>query len=390
MSGGVQLPGADRYVDTGADLADFVAALARADWFAIDTEFLRERTYYPKLCLIQIATPDLIGCIDPLAIDDLSPLYAVLNDARITKVMHACSQDLEILYQLTGQVPAPLFDTQLAAPLLGYPEQIGYANLVQEMLGVSLEKGHSRTDWSARPLDVKQIEYALDDVRYLVPLYRKIRERLDAAGRTRWLDDDFRRYSAVERYRPVPEDAWRRIKGIDRLRSASLAVLQALAEWREKTAQQKDRPRNWILRDDLLLEIARRRPVTVEALQGIRDFPERTLRTHGAELAALIADAAQRKPAPLPEGERPGKPTSAQEAVADLLAAYLGVLAERNAINPASLASRKQLLALVRGERDVPLLQGWRNELAGKELSALLDGERVLAIAAGEVSVQKR
>ncbi len=384
----IKLPGADRYVDSAAGLEQFVASLAHANWFAIDTEFLRERTYYPRLCLIQIATPDLIGCIDPLAIEDLAPLYGVLRDPAITKVMHACSQDLEILFHLTGRVPEPLFDTQLAAPLLGYPEQIGYANLVQELLGVSLDKGHARTDWSARPLDVKQIEYALDDVRYLVPLYLKIRERLDETGRTRWLDEDFERYTAVERYRPSPEDAWRRIKGIERLRSASLAVLQALAEWREKMAQQKDRPRNWILRDDLLLEVARRRPVSLDALKAIRDFPERTAQNFGGELVELIAAASKRTP--VPAGERPEKPTAAQEAVADLLAAYLGVLAARHSINPASLASRKQLIAMVGRDCEVPLLHGWRKELAGKELAALLNGDRLLTVAANEVSVERR
>jgi len=386
----MELPGNDRYIDSSAGLETFVAALADDAWFAIDTEFLRESTYYPRLCLIQIATPTVIGCIDPLAIDNLAPLYGVLTDPNITKVMHACSQDLEILYHLTGQVPAPLFDTQLAAPLLGFAEQIGYANLVQEMLGVSLDKGHARTDWSLRPLDVKQIEYALDDVRYLVPLYLKVREQLEHSGRANWLDEDFRRYTAVERYRTEPEDAWRRIKGTERLRSGSLAVLQALAEWRENQAQQKDRPRNWILRDDLMLEVARRRPQSLDTLKAIRDFPQRTLQNFGDELVELIAAATKRKAVPAAAGERPEKATPAQEAIADLLAAYLGVLAQRNSINPASLASRKQLIALARGERDLPLLHGWRKELAGRELTALLDGERLLTISAGEVSVQTR
>jgi ribonuclease D len=376
------------YVDSPESLAQFVERLAGSDWFAIDTEFLRERTYYPRLCLIQIATPDIIGCVDPLAIDDLSPLYGLLQNPAVTKVMHACSQDLEVLYQLTGQMPTPLFDTQLAAPLLGYPDQIGYANLVQEVLGVRLEKGHARTDWSLRPLDAKQIAYALDDVRYLAPLYQEVHARLETAGRLRWLDEDFRRYTAVERYRQSPDDAWRRIKGVDRLRPASLAVLQALAGWRERMAQQKNRPRNWILRDDLLLEIARRRPESQEALRKIRDIPERTLNRLGDELIHLVSEAGTRQPEPLPKAGREGRPTPAQEALADLLLAYLTVLADQQSINPSSLATRRQLLALVRGDRDVPLLHGWRNELAGRELTALLAGERVLAVKDGVVTAR--
>ena len=290
-----------QYIDTAAGLAAFCSRLSAVDWFALDTEFLREKTYYPKLCLLQIATTDEVACIDPLALDDLGPLLAVLADPRITKVMHSCRQDMEIFYQLAGRAPAPVFDTQVAAPLLGYADQIGYANLVKEIAGVALDKLHTRADWSVRPLTQAQIRYAADDVIYLVDIYRRIVARLQELGRLDWLAEDFRQLSEAGLYDMAPASAWLKVKGAHRLKGASLSILQSLAQWREETARSKDRPRGWLLRDDAMLDIARHKPDTPEALKAIRGLSDSLLNRSGEELLGIVEQAIARKPSPFPD-----------------------------------------------------------------------------------------
>ena len=244
------------FIDDQRGLATVCATLSQAPWFAIDTEFLREKTYYPKLCLVQVATPDMVACIDPLVLDDITPLLDVIFDQQITKVMHAARQDMEIFYHLRGTVPAPVFDTQIAALLLGLPDQVGYGGLVQELLGVKLHKLHSRTDWSQRPLDGEQLHYAADDVIYLAQAYQLMQEKLWESDRLDWLAGDFQALSDPALYAAHPETAWLRVKGANKLSGAALAALQALAAWREDKAQTLDRPRDWVLRDDVLLDLS--------------------------------------------------------------------------------------------------------------------------------------
>jgi ribonuclease D len=230
-----------RYIDTSAALTVVCAQLRGNPWLILDTEFLREKTYYPKLCLLQVATPDLIACIDPLALEDLTPLLDVIYDEGIMKVLHAARQDMEIFFHLRNALPAPVFDTQIAALLLGYPDQIGYGNLVKETLGIELDKLHSRTDWSRRPLSDEQIRYAAEDVFYLAQVYRHLVEKLTGLGRLDWLSEDFARLTQVELYSNDPEQAWLKVRGSNRLRGPSLAVLQALAQWRETVARDRTR-----------------------------------------------------------------------------------------------------------------------------------------------------
>ena len=238
------------YIDTADALDSFCGMLRAADWIVLDTEFLREKTYYPKLCLLQVATPDSVACIDPLALDELTPLLEILFDEGITKVMHSGRQDMEIFYHLAGKLPSPVFDTQIAALMLGYPEQVGYASLVKGELGIELDKLHTRADWTQRPLSDDQIQYAADDVIYLVEIYQRLSEKLATLGRRDWLLEDFQRLTDADLYDNPPADAWQKVKGGNRLRGDSLSIMQALAGWREQVAQQKNRPKGWILRDD--------------------------------------------------------------------------------------------------------------------------------------------
>ena len=374
------------YVDTPEALSEFCQRIDQAEWIVLDTEFLREKTYYPQLCLIQIAIPGFIACIDPLVLDDLGDLFAILNNNAVTKVIHACSQDLEVLLPLGGKVLAPIFDTQIAAPLLGLPEQTGYASLVEALLGVKLEKGHARTDWSVRPLSKKQVEYAMDDVRYLCELYPIMLEKLSSQGRLTWLEDDFRRYESPDRYQNDPAQAWLRVRGNDRLSAKQARVLQALAQWREQLAQSENRPRAWMLRDNVLLDIARICPEDRKELANIRQIPEHVVAKQGDELIQLITDAIEsRLQLTVPTKNRRAKASQKQEALAEVLQAQLVLLAEKNAINPATLATKKQLLGLVMGERDIPVLTGWRKEMAGKELLALIEGKRIISVKNNEL-----
>ncbi len=375
------------YIDRPDDLSRFCGAIQGVPWLAFDTEFIREKSYYPRLCLIQIGVPGQLACIDPLALDDLTPLLDLLYDRAVVKVLHACSQDLEIFAHLRGAVPGPIFDTQLAAPLLGLPEQMGYAAFVKEMLGVSLEKAHARTDWTHRPLGDAQLRYAADDVRYLVEIYPDIRQRLQMLGRLDWLAAEFEPYQQVERYLPDPAQAWQRIRGAERLRPRALAILQLLARWREETAQQKDLPRNWVLKDDVLLDIARLAPSELEALVKIRNLPVKTAERYGEQVLGLVRDGLQRQPDSGPAWKKRRKPTVQEEALADLLQAQLRLLADQFQINSAVIASRKDLLALVQGEQGVGVLRGWRGEMAGAELLAMRDGQRIVSVRDGQLQI---
>lgn len=377
-----------QYIDTADALKLFSDQISGADWIALDTEFLREKTYYPKLCLIQIATTELVACIDPIALDDLSPLLDVIFDTRITKVMHAARQDLEILYNIRGSVPVPVFDTQIAALLLGYPDQIGYGNLVKETLGVSLEKKHTRADWSLRPLSQDQVQYAADDVVYLVDVYQQLLEKLDRLERLDWLRGDFERLTSTDLYLNDPDKAWLKVKGGKRLKGTSLSVLQVFSAWREKTARKKNIPKGWLMRDDVLIDLARLQPDSISSLGKIRGIGEGLVKRNGDYLLGLIEDAKKKPPQPLADREFRKRLSPSQDALVDVMMAVVRISAENNSLNPAVLATRKHLEILLAGETDSPLMQGWRKELIGDQLQALLNGELDLAVKDGELVLQ--
>ncbi len=378
-----------QYINSPEQLDALCQQISQQTWIALDTEFLREKTYYPKFCLLQIATPDWVACIDPLAIGDLSKLLEAIYNPNIVKVLHACRQDLEIFYQITGKIPGPIFDTQIAAPLLGFQENPGYAMLVSSFLNINLNKAHTRTDWSERPLSEDQIQYAADDVIYLCKIYTLMCTQLEKLGRRDWLDSDFQLLNNPDLYQMPPENAWLKIRGKNKLTGKQLSIMQALSEWRERTAQEENKPRNWMLQDDLLLELAKLQPVTLAELAKIRNVSERTVNRYGKVLCELIAAARQNPPKPLNEKDRSAKKTQQHEAVLDVLSAVVRIRAEENSLNPIILATRKDLEQLLFAEEECLLLQGWRYNMAGRELQGLLQGEYTLSIKPDTVTINK-
>ena len=377
------------FVERDDQLHDLCARLAQAEWLTVDTEFLREKTYYPQLCLVQVASATETACIDPHKLSSLAPLVALLADPRILKVFHAARQDMELFWHGHNMLPAPLFDTQIAAPLLGYPEQMGYAALVKERLGIDIDKSETRTDWSRRPLTQSQLDYAAADVRHLAELFPKLRDELSARGRLDWLNEDFAALSDPAAYQNHPEDAWRRLRGLHKFRGPALSCAQALAAWREQRAQQENRPRKWVLDDDALLTLARIKLQSLDDMKRVRGLPPGVIDRYGTQLLALLETARQKTPEPLPEFERAETLSEDQEAAVDVLTGVLRQLAATQSLNPASIASRKDLQNLVRGARaDSPLLHGWRRGIAGVKLLDVLEGRCRLHLTPGGLQVE--
>ena len=352
-----------------AALADLCRALEGAEWLAVDTEFLRERTYRAKLCLVQVADHDIVACVDPLAIADLTPLTRLLHAPAVRKVLHAARQDLEVFHDLEARVPAPLFDTQIAAAYLGHDDQIGYAALVQAVTGHTLAKTQTRTDWSKRPLTSAQLEYAADDVRHLRTVYEALLDQLAARGRLAWVENDCARLTDPGLYANDPEQAWRRVRGGADLPPAGQQVLRALAVWRERTAQERDRPRSWIVRDELLFELARRQPDGTLALTSIAGLDDQTLQRHGAGILAAIEIGRRAEPAVL--WERVAPFDRAQSERVRRLMQQVRELAAQHALAPAVLATRRDIERLVRGADPVALFPDWRAELLAPLFGAL-------------------
>jgi ribonuclease D len=369
------------FIDTASDLARVCEQLANQPYLAVDTEFVREKTYYPVLCLIQIASAQQCVCIDPLAITDLSPLAELLLNNDTIKVFHAARQDLEVLNQIFGKIPAPIFDTQIAATLLGLGDQLSYANLVKHFLDVQLAKGHARTDWERRPLSNEQLEYAADDVRYLVAMYPLMVQSLTQQGRLAWLDEDFETLTHPQLYQNDPVQQWQRVSGLQKLKGAQLAILQQLAAWREQQAQQQNKPRKWILSDDILIAIAMQGPHKTEQLERIRGINSALLQRQGQTLLDLIAKAKAIPKSEWPILSRRKMLDPNQEALLDALMAIVKLQAASHQINNTALTSRHELENLIAGDKDIPLLHGWRHGLAGQQVLNFLNGQTSLSVA---------
>jgi ribonuclease D len=356
-------------IDNADALTAFVTRATNAPALALDTEFMREKTYRAELCLLQIADGGNAVCIDPLAIADLSGLAPLLGAPGVVKIMHAARQDLEVLLPAVGLV-MPVFDTQIAAALAGHPSQVGYAELVRRLLGVELAKAHTRADWSRRPLSAEEQEYALDDVRHLAALRTSLLDTLAAQGRVAWLEEELAGLANPDALRVAPEDAWRKVKGLPSLDPARQQLVQSLAAWRERRADERNRPRGWILDDVSLREIALRLPRSMEALTALPEMQESVVRKCGEELLALVREAGiSDPPPPLPRRERPDPE---QIALVKRLADIAADAAKGLAINSEVLATRRELEKLAAGKRDISLLRGWRKEIVGEKLLAAL------------------
>jgi ribonuclease D len=335
----------------------------------LDTEFLRERTYHARLCLVQLAGADEAVCVDPLALTELAPLAALLSDAGTLKVMHASRQDLEVLFPIAG-LTRPVFDTQIAAALAGFPAQVGYAELARRLLQRELPKSHTRTDWSRRPLSPEQIEYALDDVRYLVPIADELERQLARLGRREWLTEELAELADARSFTVDPEDAWQRLRGLRGLDPGRERLARGLAAWRERCALAHDRPRGWILDEGALREIVLRVPRTVAQLAAIPDLPAGVVKHRGAELLACVTAADIPDPPP-PAPARPPSDPLRQALVRKLAALSQAVAAELN-LAPEVLATRRELELFADGRRDGTLLRGWRRSVLGERLLAAL------------------
>jgi ribonuclease D len=378
-------------ITTTDALAAACTRLATHPFVTVDTEFLRETTYYPKLCLIQMAGPDPADAylIDPLAEGiTLEPFMALMADESVVKVFHSARQDLEIIWNLGQMIPAPLFDTQIAAMVCGYGDSVSYEQLVNDLAKARVDKSSRFTDWSRRPLTDAQLTYALSDVTYLVSVYEALLEQLQKNDRLDWLSEEMAVLTSPETYQADPENAWRRLIG--RLRKAKeVAVLMEVAAWREREAQTRDVPRGRVLKDDALVDIAVSAPRSVEALGRLRSIPNGFERSRtGADILEAVERGLTRDPATVPMPER-SRGRGAAGAVVELLKVLLKAVAEQEGVAPKIIATVEELEAIAENDMaDVPSLHGWRRTLFGEKALALKNGQLGLVLERSRVVVR--
>ena len=375
-------------ITTTQDLADACARLAMHPFVTVDTEFLRETTYYPKLCLIQLASPDEAVMVDPLAPElDLAPFFGLMVNEAVVKVFHAARQDLEIVWMLGRVPPTPLFDTQVAAMVCGYGDSVGYEQLANDLAKARIDKSSRFTDWSRRPLNEAQLTYAEADVTHLRDIYLALDADIRASGREAWVAEEMAVLNSPATYEVKPENAWQRLKGRIR-KPKEVALLMELAAWREREAQTRDVPRQRVLKDDALMDIVQRGPRSVEALAELRSVPNGFERSRaGGEVLAAIERGLELDPKDLPRLERErGRATNG--AVLDLLKVLLKAIADAERVAPKIIASSDDLEAIANDdEAEVPALHGWRREVFGDKAIALKNGSLSLRIARGRVVV---
>lgn len=368
-------------------LAAACARLADADFVAVDTEFMRESTFWPKLCLIQMAAGGDELAVDTLAPElDLAPFYALMADEGVLKVFHAARQDIEIVHHQAGIVPHPVFDTQVAAMVCGFGESVSYGMLVKKLLKRELDKTSRFTDWSRRPLSDKQLSYALGDVTHLRDLYPKLKAQFERSGRERWLDEEMGVLTDPATYEAHPEDAWRRLKMRVKTPRA-LAVMMELAAWREREAQAQDVPRSRVLKDDAIYDIANQTPRTTKELAGLRTVHAGFARSaRGEAVLEAVTRGLERETDSLPRIKRPQPLPGEALAVIDLLRVLLKAAAARHGVAPKLIATADDLEKIARSDAaDVPALKGWRRELFGADALALKRGELALAVRDGGI-----
>jgi ribonuclease D len=372
-------------------LAEACARLSAHPFVTVDTEFMRETTYYPKLCLIQMAGPDGEGVlVDPLDEDlELGPFMDLMANERVLKVFHSARQDLEIVWNLGGIVPHPLFDTQVAAMVCGYGDSVSYEQLVNDLAKARVDKSSRFTDWSRRPLSEAQLTYALSDVTHLVKVYEALAAELERTGRSGWLGEEMEVLTSPETYRADPENAWKRLAGRMR-KPKEIAVLMEVAAWREREAQDRDVPRSRVLKDEAVIDVATSQPRSVEALGRLRSIPTGFERSRtGADILAAVERGLARDPksVPAPERTRGGRGGG---ALVDLLKVLLKAVAEEERVAPKIIATIDDLEAIADGrEAGVEALHGWRRRLFGDKALALKQGRLALSVRNGRVAVRE-
>ncbi len=362
--------------------------------FALDLEFIPEKTFYPQLALIQVAVEGRQEVVDPLETRDLSPLFDILADPEVVTVVHAGSNDAAIIKHLSKRAPAGIFDTQVAAAFVGMGRQISYARLVEEMLGIRLSKGQKLTDWLQRPLSEKQIRYALDDVRYLLELHDRLTKTLEGAGRLDWVLEELSDYKIFVDYDAPPELAYQRVSGAGGIGAQATCVLRELAAWREREARLRDKPRRTIAPDNVLVELARNAPRTeaqMDRLRGLRGG----FRKRSADILDAVKRGLEREGGAAQAARKPRRSSARAEAVADLLSVILRELSRRVDVDISYLGTKSDVLALVTDwldgavkKEDHPLLSGWREQVAGGLLRSVLEGKKGLGIGRSTMEVE--
>ncbi len=379
-------------VSDSRSVSELCRRLAEEPYVCVDTEFMRDRTYYARLCLVQLAGARDAVAIDALAPDiDLVPVYDLMNDRGVIKVLHACRQDLEIFHDRTGAVPAPVFDTQVAAMVCGFGEAVSYDALVHNLTATRIDKGSRYTDWARRPLSDSQLAYAISDVTGLRQVYEILRDRLLTSGRADWLEEELAGVTDPANYAIDPRECWRRLKVRNRS-PRFLALVRELAAWRETEARQRDRPRPWIMRDDVLLAIAARAPQTARQLAGVRNISERVASGRsGRELLDAVARANA-----LPDHACPRLPAppaaSARSAIVDLLRVLLTLKSEQHSVAARLIATSADLDAIAEhdGAADTPALRGWRARIFGDDALAVRNGELALRASGDRVELVRQ
>ncbi len=377
-------------ITSTADLAALCGRLAQHPFITVDTEFLRETTFWPKLCVVQLASDEEAAAIDALADGlDLTPFLDLMRNPDVLKVFHAARQDIEIIWKLCGDTPKPLFDTQVAAMVCGFGDQVSYEQLAASLAGARIDKSSRFTDWSRRPLSEAQIEYALADVTHLRTIYKKLEAKLQKGNRTHWLHEEISFLTAQETYEQKPENAWLRLRSRAR-KPRDLALLMELSAWREREAQSRDVPRSRVLKDDTLVDIAIAAPTTIEALGRLRTIPQGYERSKtGQDILACVQTVLAADPATYPKPERDRPMSNGAGAVVQLLKVLLQSISERHQVAAKMIATMDELESIAGDDAaDVPALKGWRRELFGAAALDLKAGKLALAVENGRVTVR--
>ena len=374
------------YLSTQDELEAFCENASKCRVVAVDTEFLREKTYYPRLCLIQVNAGGNIVAIDPITIKDLSPLASIFENPDVVKVFHACSQDLEVIYDGMGCICRNVFDTQIAAAFLGLRQQIGYGPLVDSFCGVQLAKAEALTDWSQRPLDPEQLVYAEDDVRYLLDIYETMVKRLIESNRLSWVMPEMEEVCDPSRIRKDFRDSYLRLKRASTLTRRQLAIAQEVCSWREETAAGRDIPRKWLMSDEVIVEICHRTPTSLPRLRRIRGL-EKLSEQDARGVVSAVQRGIDRPSSGCPASIKRLKPSPDKDGALDLMSAVVRVVADKTGIAPQVIANKDDLNDLLCGSKAGKLCCGWRHEVAGKQLELLLAGELGLTIKDGRIEI---